>query len=224
MQSLNELSSRGDAWRFVRDFAAEWATPITDEDGATQAQLDDAEARLGVRLPAAVREAYQLLGRRKDLTSVNGTLWGPDDLEYDQENDVLIFRAAHQNVAFFGASLTDPADPPVLYYATLMDRESEEWEPFLDRFSLACVDIVLREAVEAWPLSDVRDHRPDETPSLTQGLARLSFRPDFDTAVWYVSDDLILRDIDNDWLAICARTKPALDRFRHDQPGRWVNE
>ncbi len=76
-------------------------------------------------------------------------------------------------------------------------------------------------------LSDGRDHRPDETPSLTQGLTRLSFphyRPDFDTAVWYVSDDLILRDIDNDWLAICARTKPALDRFRHDHPGRWVNE
>lgn len=228
-QSLIELNNRNDAWRFIHDFAAEWATPITDEDGSTQAQLDDAEARLGVRLPAAVREAYQLLGLRKDLTSVNGTLWAPDDLEYDQENEVLIFRAAHQNVAFFGASLADQADddPPVLYYATLMDSESEEWEPFLDRFSLACVDMVLWEAVEAWPLSDGRDHRPDETPSLTQGLTRLSFphyRPDFDTAVWYVSDDLILRDIDSNWLAVCARTEPALDRFRHDHPGRWVKE
>jgi hypothetical protein len=228
-QALADLSGRSDAWRFIRHFAAEWAIPIVDEDGSTQAELDDAERRLGVRLPLAVREAYQLLGRRKDLTSVNGTLWGPEKLDYDRENQILVFRAAHQGVAFFGVSLTDQADddPPVLYYATLMDRESEEWEPFLDRFSLACVDMVLWEAVEAGPLSDGRDHEPGATPSLTQGLTRLSFpryRPNFDTAVWYVSDDLILRDIDSDWLAICARTEPALDRFRHDHPGRWVNE
>jgi hypothetical protein len=228
VQSLTDLSSRADAWQFIRDFAAEWATPVTDEDGSTQAELDDAEARMGVRLPAAVREAYLLLGRRKDLTSVNGTLWHPDQLDYDQENEVLVFRAAHQGVAFFGVSLTDQDDdPPVLYYATLMDRESEAWEPFLDRFSVACVDMVLWEAVEAGPLSDGRAHKPDEIASLTQGLTRLAFpdyRPDFDTAIWYASDDLILRDIDSDWLAVCARTKPALDRFKHDHPGRWVHK
>jgi hypothetical protein len=229
VKALAGLGNRSDAWQFIRDFTAEWADPIRDGDGSTRADLDDAERRLGVRLPAAVREAYLLLGRRPDLTSVNGTLLTPDMLDYDPDNQVLVFRAAHQGVALFGVSLTDPADddPPVLYCASLMDKDRERWEPFFDRFSLACVDMLLWEAVEAGPLSDGRTAQPAEIASLVDGLTRVPFPvypPGFDTAVWYASDDLVLRDIDGDWVSVRARTKQALDRFRLDHPGRWVNQ
>jgi hypothetical protein len=230
VQSLIDLDSRGDAWQFIRDFAAGWSRPIVDNDGSTQAQLDNAERRLGARLPVAVREAYLLLGHRSDLTSVHGTLRRPEELDYDQGNQILVFRAAHQGVAFFGVSCVNPADddPPVLYYASLWDKEREEWVPFLDRFSVACVDMVLWEAVEAGPLSDGRDCQPDEIPSLVDGLTRLPFPgygPGFESALWYASDDLILRDLEGgDWVAVRARTSRVLDRFRHDHPGGWVNE
>ena len=62
--ALGRLKTPAGAWRFIQDFAAGWATPITGVDGFTGEALDPAGATLGVRLPAAVRAAYQLFGRR----------------------------------------------------------------------------------------------------------------------------------------------------------------
>jgi hypothetical protein len=95
----------------MHDFAAYWARTITDADGYPDESLDLAEAALVVRLSAAVREAYGMFGRRADLTSGNGTLYPPDQLHYDATDKVLVFRAAHQAVAYFGVSVTDPVTP-----------------------------------------------------------------------------------------------------------------
>jgi cell wall assembly regulator SMI1 len=114
--ALGGMTSRADAWQFIRDFAADWATPIGDWDGFSDETLDEAEQTLGVRLPAAVREAYRLFGRRKDLTSSHGRLLAPDELRYDRDAEVLVFRTAHQAVAYFGVSIADASvsDPPTL--------------------------------------------------------------------------------------------------------------
>jgi hypothetical protein len=225
-RALGELETRADAWRFIQDFAAGWATSITDADGVTDEDLDAAEARLGVRLPVGVREAYQMFGRRTDLTSGNGTLWPPDELRYDQDNNVLAFRAAHQGVAFFGVSLADPTqeDPPTFMYTTYMDKTQESWEPFMDRFSLACVDMVLWESVEAGPRSDGRDEATDDPTTLFEGLTQVQFPryPNGFDSQWYVNADMILR-YDSGWVAVCARTDEALDAFREAHPGDWVN-
>jgi cell wall assembly regulator SMI1 len=69
--------SRQGAWRFIRRFAEAWLTPLSDDDGWTEADLQAAEQRLGVRLPAAIREAYALFGRRQDLTSMQDWLLTP---------------------------------------------------------------------------------------------------------------------------------------------------
>jgi hypothetical protein len=45
------------------------AVAADDGNGYGKADIDAAEERLGVRFPAAVREAYGLFGRRADLTS-----------------------------------------------------------------------------------------------------------------------------------------------------------
>jgi hypothetical protein len=87
-QALAEMRDRHDAWRFVREFAAVWATPITDIDGFSDDEIDRAERLVRVRLPAAVREAYRLFGKRTDLTSRNGNLRPPEQLDYDQDNAV----------------------------------------------------------------------------------------------------------------------------------------
>src|SRR3954471_17711909 len=78
-----------DAWRFIRSFAASWRTPLLEEDGVAGGgpagggaggELDAPETGLGLRLPAALREAYRLFGRRTDLTSNQDVLLGPERL------------------------------------------------------------------------------------------------------------------------------------------------
>jgi hypothetical protein len=227
--ALSRFADRTDAWRFIGEFAASWVTPIGDADGVAEAELDAAEERLGIRLPAAVREGYRLFGRRTDLTSGNGTLWPPDEFEYDADNAVVVFRAAHQNVAYFGVSVADlgQADPPTLMYQTLADKAAESWTPFLDRFSLCCVDMVLWESVEAGERSDGRDQTAGEPASLVEGLVELPFpRYPGDVAAsrWYAGGDIILREDAGLWVAVSARTDEALDAFRQAHPGDWVNE
>jgi hypothetical protein len=226
-RALGGLVTRADAWRFIQDFAARWATPITDTDGFTDETLDVAEAALRVRLPAAVREAYRLFGQRGDLTNGNGTLYPPDQLDYDATADVLVFRAAHQAVAYFGVSLADKTtpDPPILFYTTDTDKTQESWRPFMDRFSLACVDMLLWEMVEAGPHSDARDETDDDHATLAGDLTSVPFPryPDEFGSQWYVSTDMILRH-DPGWVAVAARTPEALDAFRRAHPGNWANE
>lgn len=55
-------------------------SPLTGTDGYTPAELDAAQARLGLPLPAALRDAYQLLGQRHDLTDNQDSLLAPKDL------------------------------------------------------------------------------------------------------------------------------------------------
>lgn len=55
------------AWRFIRLFAANYASPIVTGQGYDDVELRQAEARLGVTLPASVGAAYALRGRRPDL-------------------------------------------------------------------------------------------------------------------------------------------------------------
>jgi len=140
------LDSRQGAWRFICRYTESWLTPLTDDDGWTEADLEAAEQCLRLRLPPAIREAYALFGRRQDLTSIQDRLLGPDQLEVDTTGKVLVYRVENQSVAVWGVPLaaTAQADPPVV-----MARNFEDigWEPYLERFSLACVEIVLSESL-----------------------------------------------------------------------------
>jgi hypothetical protein len=62
-------------------FAGSWRSPLTERDGCGEDELAAAERRLGLRLPAAVREAYALFGKWPDLTSNQD---GHVDLERSQ--------------------------------------------------------------------------------------------------------------------------------------------
>jgi hypothetical protein len=133
---------------------------------------------------------------------------------------MLVFRAAHQGVIYFAVSLVDSTmdDPPTFMARPL---EGEPWQPFLDRFSLACVDMVLWEAIEAGPHADGRDLEEGEPESLVAGLNELPF-PRYDTSRWYAAADILLRVDDDMWVVVLGRTAQALDRFRDEHPGFWV--
>jgi hypothetical protein len=225
------LDDRQAAWRFVRGFAANWLTPLAEDDGWSGAELDAAEDQLGLRLPAALREAYGLFGRRRDLTSNQDTLLRPDELYLDAAGEALIFRVENQSFARWGVRTADldQPDPPVAIKLDLRSEPAESWHAWLGTFSSACIEILLSESIYACEeLGDHKAQEEGEAEQLEQRYAQLAL-PDYPTppiggtAVrWFVGPDVVLRDDQQGCLWARARTAAALDAVRHDLPGYWL--
>ena len=218
----------GDAWRFIRGFAASWRTPLREDDGVAETELDAAETRLGLRLPSALREAYRLFGLRTDLTSNQDVLFGPERLTLDDDGQALVFRAENQAVAHWGVPVAEleRADPPVVVRARLADRSAERWEPWLDRFSSACVEIVLSESLfVSEELGDNRALEDGEAGLLEDRYTRLAL-PEYPArtpgARWFAGPDVIIRDDERTWMWARGRTPEAIDTVRADLPGDWM--
>ncbi|MEU9542397.1 hypothetical protein [Streptomyces mirabilis] len=224
------FEGRAGVWRFVEGFARSWREPIRAGDGCSYEELADAEYRLRSPLPIALWDAYGLLGRRADLTSVQDQLLPLEQLRI--ADGALVFRLENQAVAEWAVLQEDleKDDPPVVFRRT--DGSAPDWSPFLDRFSLACVEMVLSESVLAHD-EDRADNRPlgasetlDAPPA---GFERLSL-PDYpmwalDAGVvrWFSSPDALLRVDGGDWLWALGRSAPALDAVRALLPGDWIN-
>jgi hypothetical protein len=221
------MAGREGAWRFIRGFAAAWGSPPAVGDGWSEPELDATEARLGVRLPVALREAYGLFGRRTDLVGVQDVLLGPDELHIVDK--ALVFRVESQGAARWGIPLAEleRPDPPVMIRLDLADKASESWDGWLDRFSHACVEMVLSESlVSPEELADGRELDDDEGGVLEGRFTRLPL-PDYPTSQaapgirWYAGRDVIIRD-DGAMIQVRARTVEALDRVRAELPGEWT--
>jgi hypothetical protein len=212
------LGGRQGAWRFIRRYAQNWLTSLSDDDGRTETDLGAAERRIGLSLPPAIREAYALFGRRQDLTSVQDRLLGPDQLQVDTTGEVLIYRVENQSVAVWGLPLAAMAqpDPPVV---VARNFENLGWEPFLERFSLACVEMVLSESLFSAPLelSDNRELDPAEVALVEQLFARLAL-PDY--PMWALPGD---RCAGSSARRCCCATLPGPGcGFGPARPARWT--
>jgi hypothetical protein len=218
------------AWRFVRLFAARYATPIVDGDGFGEEELLAAEARLGFALPASLREAYALIGKRNDLTRSQDRLLTPDQVCVDDTGQVLVFRWECQHVAEWGIPLSAVAepDPPVVFRLDSARPAERSWQPFLDRVSLACVEMVLSE----WMLSGgmFADNREldDEAIALLERHFRRLPMPDYPLWAgggpvrWFEGLGAILREDAKTWLWVGAASADAIAAVRHALPGEWL--
>lgn len=222
------LSDRSGAWRFVRRFAEHWLTPLTAADGWGEADLRAAEERLGIRLPTALCEAYGMFGRREDFTRQDRLL-GPGELTVDLTGEALVFRVENQSVACLGVPLAamDQPDPPVVWAPNFDDAG---WQPYLERFSLACVEIVLSESLisAGLELSDNRSLDPAAAALLAQRFVRLAI-PDYPLwfsaggwVRWFGGPEVLLRDDGGKWLWAYARTPAALGMVRAALAGEWL--
>ncbi|MFI9161784.1 SMI1/KNR4 family protein [Kitasatospora aureofaciens] len=197
---------RGDAWALVRGFAAYWGEPLTPEDGFTEADLDAAEQRLGLRLPVALREAYRLFGRRADLTSSQDVLLTPDELHL--LDGALVYRAENQGCAHWGVLLDDLAqeDPPTVARPDLADKSQERWEPWEERFSTAAAVMAMSEKLLEDDEFGVFYEAGDELPD---GLVELpALGRDFR---WFAGPDVLVLLIEESLMVARARTEDALD-------------
>ncbi|CAM5486939.1 hypothetical protein GCM10010329_68360 [Streptomyces spiroverticillatus] len=229
------VESSSGAWAFIRDFDAHWlgAAPGSG-DGWAQADLDAAEERLGVRLPAVLREAYLLFGRRQDLTSNHDVLLSPAELYVDDAEQALVFRHENQGAASWGILLDSllEDDPAVFIRPDLADKSAERWEPWLERLSLCFVEIVLSESLHAEhedeELCDFLDAPDDDDLALlpATNFVRLPFPsyPVGEETRWFLGHDVLVRDDDGTVLLARGRTPEALDRVRDLIPGDWLND
>ncbi|MFM9633231.1 MULTISPECIES: SMI1/KNR4 family protein [Streptomyces] len=226
------VEGRSGAWSFIRDFSTHWASALQIGDGWTEADLAAAEERLGFQLPAALRKAYLLFGRRRDLTSNHDVLLSPAELYVDDVKEALVFRHENQGAASWGIlldSLHDD-DPAVFVRADLADKSAERWEGWLERLSLCFIEIVLSEYVQADGEScDFLDPDHDSIELLEQNCVQLPF-PAYPLCEeehptrWFLGQDVLLRDDDGTAVLARARTLEDLDRVRDLIPGDWLND
>ncbi|GLW52144.1 hypothetical protein [Kitasatospora phosalacinea] len=224
------LHSPAQALEFVRWLAAAWTDrPLTPADGCTESELAATEARLGFPLPTVLRSGYALFGRRNNLTRTQDPLLPPSGLYVDEETgDVLVFREENQGCASWGVLLSAPDrdDPPVLVDA------GDGWFPFLERTSLAWVELVLTEFLLGSPHYDACELPSALLPALHARHTRLPL-PDHpmwaspaDSPIrWYAAPGRLLRHDGpgpHSWLHATARTPAGLDALHADLPARWV--
>lgn len=225
------VERRGSPWVFIRDFSADWVRALGSGDGWAEADLVAAEARLGVRLPAVLREAYALFGRRRDLTGNHDVLLGPAELYVDEANEALVFRHENQGAASWGLLLEslNHDDPAVFVRPDLADKSAERWEAWLECLSLYFVEIVLSESLLAdHRCCDVLEPDDDGIAALENNAVRLPF-PSYPLGAvpgtrWFLSGNALVRDDGGAALLARGRTAGDLDRVRDLIPGDWLND
>ncbi|GGQ73343.1 SMI1/KNR4 family protein [Kitasatospora griseola] len=203
------LADRAAAWRLIADIAAFWGTPLLPDGGCTDAELDAAEARLGLKLPAALREAYRLIGNRPDLTGNQDTLLPPDRFYVDQ--DCLVYRVENQSCAYWGIPLAalDRADPPTVAWPDVAPSVQLEITPWTASFSAECLGILLTEPLfDDSAYVDGGEVDPNDLTGWTE-LPRVH-APGVDTR-YFARPDALLALLGGAWLAVRAMDEEALD-------------
>ncbi|GAA4607801.1 hypothetical protein BJY16_006521 [Actinoplanes octamycinicus] len=203
-----ELAAR-DVGEFLRRFTRAWNLPAESKglprDGA---------------VPAALREAYAI-----------GDLLDPRALEV--QGEVLVFHYADPMITEtrWGIPLdtVDQADPPVVI------DTGGGWQPYLDRVSLACVDVALTAVIQE---HDEELCNACELPAELVGPALAAFDrvplPDLPMWIdveespvrWWSRPGQLLRTHGEGgvWLWASAQTRADLDAMYAALPGAdWCN-
>ncbi len=238
---------RHSAWEFIRRFADTWAEPLRDCDGYGIADVHAAEERLGFTLPAALREAYTLFGKRADLCGTMNFLKAPDQLAVFE--DLLLYHHENQGAweRYIRPADLHMDDPPTV--------QSCDWghgqHACAERLSIALVEMVLTESLYAddtltmygelleTEIAEVY-HRYTPLPLPPLPLEPLECTPA--GGRWYAGENVILnlttfhmpdeyehrrgpwgRPWSRGHLNIRARTPDAAQALQRDLPREWFN-
>lgn len=213
------MRDRADAWRFLTGFAADWRAPLRPGDGNDAAELDKAEQRLGLRLPAALREACMLFGRRDDLCRNQDRLLPPDEL--DVRAGALIYQEGNQGAVHWGilAEDLDADDPPVVARPDLRETSAQRWEPWADRLSAALIECVMSETLyygdglsDAGEVFGMEERAFEPLPALSRAGSR-----------WLLGDNALLHFHDGSWVTVRVRSREAFGSVRAAVAADWIN-
>jgi hypothetical protein len=99
---------------------------LMPEDGEPETNISAVEARLGLRLPAVLREYYLLAGRFDRFNRAHNELRRPGD--WTVEGGKLVFLEENQCVVFWGVEAGAlPEDDPPVYQAENVRGRPAKW-------------------------------------------------------------------------------------------------
>ena len=202
-----------DLWADVKAFVAQWAEPIAPGDGYPPELLDITEARLGRKLPAAMREMYELLALREDLTEQQNRVISPEELEI--ENGYLVFWSENQCVCHWAVAESDLAldNPPVFM---LTDSTGGIWKPEpgaepVGLFTEAALLLIATEMMLAGEFCAISEAAETDTPEMLDLRKRSQPTPYsvlnkngyallHDALVWFWEGQLVIKTRDEESL------------------------
>lgn len=235
--------NRSDRWALLCDVTAQWYPPIESQDGVSLDELDAAETRMSMSLPAALREWYALSGWRQDIWSSQDNLLLPNEFRVNSEH--IVFLTENQEVVEWGISIADHQmeDPPV--YVTSVD-DSNVWfkeNESISEFALQMFAFGLKwsKKVRWWANAHVTFNVLECILSHYPRLAFAEWHWPAPTRFYGYRDIIIEVDgehANNDtWIYVVTRTESAVQAFKSvaeplniewnacsdDWPPGWVN-
>jgi hypothetical protein len=235
--------SREARWQLMKSVIKEWLRPIKPKDRTPPAELDRLEGELGLRLPRALREWYELAGSK----AVH--IWSSQDrlvLPFI-DREVLVFCVENQGIWSMGVRLSDLGqdDPPVFGWMNEAYAGSSEFGQLSPSVSECALHYL------AWCLKwanvlkirrllgiDFYEGYGFWKPATLSAIERHCTRCAFPVwrlwgwdNVFYQAQDLLVqvRHVDNGDdpdLYVAVRTKAALDNFErvvHDTGFGWAS-
>lgn len=212
MFALALPASRQERWALLGEFLDRWFLAERRSDAVDHAELVLAEQRLGLSLPAALREWYERYGALHDVWSLQDTLWVPGDLRV--ERGVLTFCIEAQGVVRWGIRLDELAkeDPPVVISdpsgGSAWLVESPTTSAFAVQFAVvnAKWSTAVRYRANGPSTAEVLD-------AIERSYARMPF-PDLHWPSWptrlFGTDDVIVETNADPWIWVTARSQSAL--------------
>ena len=217
-QFAARLAAREDRWSLLTEFVAEWHMPLQEGDGYSAAELDAAEQRLGLKLPLALREWYQMAGKRTDLFAIDPyDFTKPSDLSIEEDDGhVLWLFSETQAIVDWGIRQQDlmQDDPPVY---SENSYASEEFLRSNETFSEFMLQVIVHQTA---CLTEIGGNASGKEN--TAGIVIANFQPlglpswDWPShpAQFYGGDDVLI-ELDRDgkgycWVWVAARTESAL--------------
>ena len=99
---------------------------LTSRDGLSFDKIAAAEKKLGIRLPAALRDYYLVAGRECSLNHAHNHLCAPE--EWEKHGRKLVFMEENQCAVVWGVTASrEPADDPAVYQGPMVDEEPSGW-------------------------------------------------------------------------------------------------
>jgi hypothetical protein len=112
--------------QYYRTLYQTFGYPLSARTALSPKVLAAAGKRLGVKVPAALRDYYLVAGRERRFNACHNRLLAPSQWSIDRGR--LVFMEENQSVAWWGISVRSPAsdDPPV---SQGIDGEPIAWHP-----------------------------------------------------------------------------------------------
>jgi hypothetical protein len=198
---------RAERWALLAKFFEGWFSRLGPNDGCAPEPIGLAEDRLGLALPAALREWYALAGRSA-VWSVQDHFLGPEGLRV--EDDKLIVCVENQNAVRWGIPLyrLPEEDPPVFVSDPTDFEDWIEETPSMSVFALS--QAMLNAKFSAATALCANGHATDRAVSVIERhYARLDFPdlhwPPYPTRV-YGGADLIVETEADTWIWVSGRS------------------